>query len=72
MFPSPLPTLQINFFDQSAIVLSNTNQITYVNKDGTRSHHYLSSVVCDSRPDILKRLKYTKDILGQLTAGSSR
>lgn len=65
-------TVQINFFDQSAIVLSNTNQITYVNKDGTRSHHYLSSVVCDSRPDILKRLKYTKDILGQLTAGSSR
>jgi polo-like kinase 1 len=63
--------LQINFFDQTAIVLSNTNHITYVNKDGTRSHHSLQSVVGDSRPDILKRLKYTKDILSQLITGTS-
>lgn len=63
--------LQINFFDHTAIVLSSDSKsVSYVNKDGSRSHHDLNSIMSDNRPDIAKRLKYTKDILSQLISGA--
>jgi len=63
--------VQINFFDHTAIVLSSdSHRMTFVSKDGTRTHHGLASVMGEGRPDIAKRLKYTKDILSQLIAGA--
>ncbi len=62
-----LAACQINFFDKTAIVLSaSALRMTYTGKDGARSHHALATVVAENRPDIVKRLKYTKDILSQL------
>ena len=64
-------TVQINFFDHTSITLSAERPLmTYVNKDGSRTHHKLSSVMAEDRPDITKRLKYTRDILSQLIHGS--
>lgn len=66
-------TVQVNFFDHTSIVLSSEARIvTYTNKHSVRSTHALSTEMTGSRPDIAKRLKYTKDILYQLITGARR
>jgi len=66
-------TVQVSFMDGTSITLcSELPAITYVGKDGSRSHHLLASINSEERGDISKRLKYTKDILQQLISGSRR
>lgn len=60
-------TVQVVFFDRSEVLLSSEARvITYVSKQGERSHHCLSDVLQTGRKDIAKRLKYTKDIMYRL------
>ena len=63
-------TVQVSFFDRTEIVLSSGARIiTYLDKTGKRETRPLVEVLNNSRPDIAKRLKYTKDILHQLICG---
>lgn len=64
------PRSQVTFYDHSEILLSSEARVvTYVDKTGQRSTHLLRDVMRDNRPDIAKRLRYTKDILHQLITG---
>eukprot|EP01138_Halocafeteria_seosinensis_P015469 gb/GECG01015787.1/.p1 GENE.gb/GECG01015787.1/~~gb/GECG01015787.1/.p1 ORF type:complete len:793 (+),score=102.09 gb/GECG01015787.1/:1-2379(+) len=66
-------TVQVNFKDKSSIVLSaEAPLISYVDQSGNRTHHVLATILNEDRPDISRRLRYTKDILHQLIVGSSR
>jgi polo-like kinase 1 len=66
-------TVQVNFFDNSEIVLSSEARlITYVDKQRNRNTFTLNTIMQNSRPDIAKRLKYTKDILYQMITGARR
>jgi polo-like kinase 1 len=61
--------LQVDFNDETEIVLSSEMQsVTYVNKSRESTTHWLSQLPQDV--ELLKRLKYTKDILLQLIGGS--
>lgn len=42
---------------------SETKIVTYVNKKGERSNYALSSAMESANLEMVKRLKYTKDIL---------
>jgi polo-like kinase 1 len=42
---------------------SETKVVTYVNKKGERSNYPLSTAMESSNLEMVKRLKYTKDIL---------
>eukprot|EP00937_MAST-01D_sp_MAST-1D-sp2_P002932 g2932.t1 len=44
----------------------------FLDKKGNRTTHPLHQVMASSRPDIAKRLKYTKDILHQLISGERK
>ena len=46
--------------------------ITFVDKQRKRGTYTLARVMEENRPDIAKRLKYTKDILYQLITGTRR
>eukprot|EP01031_Cornospumella_fuschlensis_P024433 gene24433-29533_t len=60
-------TVQMVFYDRSEILLtSEAKYITYVNKTGQRSDHYLEDTLLQERADISQRLKYTKDIMHRL------
>ena len=51
---------------------SETKVVTYVNKQGERSTYPLNSAMESANLEMVKRLKYTKDILTHmLTANSS-
>ena len=63
-------TVQVAFFDRTEIILSSGARIiTYLDKHGKRETCPLMDVINNPRPDIAKRLKYTKDILHQLICG---
>ena len=61
--------IQVDFNDGTEIMLSSEMQsVTYVNKLRVCSTHWLSQLPQDL--ELLKRLKYSKDILLQLIGGS--
>ena len=54
-------TVQVAFFDNTEIILSSgAKAVTYVDKEGKRKTCSLKKVMAANRPDIAKRLKYTK------------
>jgi serine/threonine protein kinase len=60
-------TVQVVFFDRSEILLTaEAHVITYVNKEGMRSEHSLQEALQSGRVDVIKRLKYAKDIMYKL------
>ncbi|CAM9121158.1 unnamed protein product, partial [Heterosigma akashiwo] len=60
-------TVQVTFFDQTEITLSSeARAVMFIDKTGQRSKHTLLEVLRSGRQDMVKRLKYTKDILHQL------
>eukprot|EP00948_MAST-09A_sp_MAST-9A-sp1_P001428 g1428.t1 len=66
-------TVQVAFFDNTEIILSSEGRlVTYVDKVGKRMTTTLEIIMDAGRPDIAKRLKYTKEILYQLITGSRR
>jgi polo-like kinase 1 len=59
-------SVQINFHDHTKIVVSQEpNIVTFVDKKGTRSTHYLSDCTAPSE-ELLRRLKYVDACLQQL------
>lgn len=61
--------VQVTFNDSTEIILTEESQyVTYKDKEGDRKTYSLKSVLNDKRPDILKRLKFTKDVLNQLVS----
>ena len=64
MFRLSNKVVQVNFQDHTEIMLSSeTKIVTYVNKKGERSTYALSSAMDSANLEMVKRLKYTKDIL---------
>ena len=64
MFRLSNKVVQVNFQDHTEIMLSSeTKVVTYVNKRGDRSTYPLSSAMESANLEMVKRLKYTKDIL---------
>jgi polo-like kinase 1 len=58
-------TIQVHFHDHTEIILSsNARILTYMGKTGVRSTYQLVSI--PPQQDLIKRLKYTKEILHQL------
>ena len=63
-------TIQIIFYDQTEILLTPDKRfVTYVDKKRTRSTFFLSDELVGTNPEMAKRLKYAKEILGQLLHG---
>ena len=66
-------SVQVVFFDHTEVLLScEARSVTYVDKERRRETHRLGEVMGGKRPDVAKRLKYTKDILHQLITGAKR
>ena len=64
MFRLSNKVVQVNFQDHTEIMLSSeTKLVTYVNKRGERQTYPLSSAMESTNLEMVKRLKYTKDIL---------
>jgi POLO box duplicated region len=62
-------SVQVVFFDQTEVLLvDEARSVTYVDKAGVREHMLLCDVKGSKRADLIKRLQYTKDMMGQLTA----
>ncbi|KAF1327892.1 Plk/plk-unclassified protein kinase, partial [Globisporangium splendens] len=61
-------TFQINFFDSSKLVISQEGRVvTYLDKDGELAVFASAMVILkNERPDLLKRLRYSKDMLQQM------
>jgi len=64
MFRLSNKVVQVNFQDHTEIMLSSeTKVVTYVNKRGERNTYPLNTAMESSNLEMVKRLKYTKDIL---------
>lgn len=64
MFRLSNKVVQVNFQDHTEIMLSSeTKIVTYVNKRGERTTYPLNSAMDSANLEMVKRLKYTKDIL---------
>lgn len=62
-----LSSVMCNSFLCSELLLSaEANIVTYLDREGSRTHHVLRDVMESGRADIVKRLKYTKDIMYRL------
>ena len=48
------------------LLTAEAHIITYVNKEGERSEHSLQEALQSGRVDVIKRLKYAKDIMYKL------
>lgn len=61
-------TFQINFFDSSKLVISHGGRaVTYLDKEGELAVFSSALVILkNERPDLLKRLRYAKDMLQQM------
>ena len=67
MFRLSNKIVQVNFQDHTEIILSSESKmVTYVNKQGVRETHPLTSAFESPNQEMSKRLKYTKDILSHL------
>lgn len=66
-------TFQINFFDASKLLLSSGGRTaSYVDKEGVLAAFSTALVVLrNERPDLLKRLRYAKDMLQQMARTQS-
>jgi polo-like kinase 1 len=63
-------TIQIIFYDQTEVLLTPDKRfVTYVDKKRVRSTYFLSDELVGTNPEMAKRLKYAKEILGQLLHG---
>lgn len=59
--------VQVHFEDHTEILLSSeTKQVTYVNKKADRTLYALSSAMESTNLEMVKRLKYCKDVLAQM------
>ncbi|CAK94360.1 unnamed protein product (macronuclear) [Paramecium tetraurelia] len=64
MFRLSNKIVQVNFTDKTEIILSSEHKmVTYVNKNGDRSHYPLATALDSQNTEMSKRLKYTKEIL---------
>jgi hypothetical protein len=63
-------TVQVIFYDHTEVVLSPDKVVTYTDKQGERESYPLQSVFKNPRPDLAKRMKYTKEILFHLLSSS--
>lgn len=64
--------VQVNFLDHTEIILSSeTRMVTYVNKKGERKSYHLSQAIDSGNMEMSKRLKYIKDILTHMLAGTN-
>ena len=60
-------TVQVVFFDHSEVLLAEQARVVcFVSKEGHRSEHTLDEVFRSKRADIVKRLKYTKEIMSKM------
>lgn len=60
-------TVQAAFFDGSSVVLSpDAASVIFTDKRGERSAHPLASVMTSGRRDVVKRLRYVRDLLARL------
>jgi polo-like kinase 1 len=62
-------TVQVIFLDQTELVLSSlTNNVYYTDKNKHKTSYSMdsSSAIIQQKPDLAKRMKYTKDILQHL------
>jgi hypothetical protein len=65
--------VQVVFFDHTEVLLSNEGRlVTYVGKDGGREPLALASIVPAGRSDVVKRLKYARDMLDQVISQGRR
>jgi polo-like kinase 1 len=63
-------TIQIIFYDQTEVLLTPDKRfVTYVDKKRNRSTYFLSDELVGTNLEMAKRLKYAKEILGQLLHG---
>jgi polo-like kinase 1 len=61
---------QVVFLDQTEIILnSEIRVVTYVNKKQERLNYPLATALESDNAEMVKRLKYTKDVLTQMLAG---
>jgi len=73
MFRLSNKVVQVNFQDHTEIMLSSeTKMVTYVNKKSERSTYPLSSAMESSNIEMVKRLKYTKDILTHMLNANTK
>ena len=65
--------VQVDFTDKTQIILSPSHQIIcYKNKKGESSQHSLETALDVDFPEMVKRLKYTKEILAFVKNGSQK
>ena len=65
--------VQVDFQDKTQIILSAGRQIVhYKNKKGERSQHNLETALDLDYPEMVKRLKYTKEILTYLRNNNAK
>ena len=63
MFRLSNKVIQVCFKDQTEIILSNENKVvTYINEKGERNTYLLNIPIQNNNHEIIKRLKYIKDI----------
>jgi polo-like kinase 1 len=66
-------TVQVQFFDGSELGMSCLGKtVSFMDKTGVRDVFALGDIATAGRPDVSKRLKYTKDILYQIITGARR
>jgi len=57
----------VNFTDKTEVILcSDTKLLTYVNKKGERTNYPLATAFESENTEMIKRLKYTKEILAHM------
>lgn len=63
---SSILTCDYDFFLSELLLSAEAKIVTYLNREGSRTQHVLREVMDSGRTDIVKRLKYTKDIMLRL------
>jgi polo-like kinase 1 len=72
MFRFSDKTVQVVFTDSTQVILTQQLRVvTYLNKVGERSTMLLSHALESECNEMVKRLKYTKEILSQMLQGPS-
>lgn len=67
MFRLSNKVVQVSFQDETEIILSSESKvITYVNKKGERLNYHLNTALESNNPEMIKRLKYTREILTRM------
>jgi len=67
MFRLSNKVVQVTFQDETEIILSSESKvITYVNKKGERLNYHLNTALESNNTEMIKRLKYTREILTRM------